>query len=84
MDAPKELVGRVLQDVLLNHFDTYDLSDILGNVLTPEEQEEYEVDDDEKWLELCEPVADDVQLALRDLWRSVRREYSRASGSTEG
>lgn len=75
MEPPKELVGRVLREVLIYHFDTYDLTDILGNVLTPEEQEQYGVDDDDKWLELCEPVADDVQIALRELWKTIYREF---------
>lgn len=74
-EAPKELVGRVLRDVLLDHFDTFELADILGNVLTPEEQEDYEVDDDDKWLELCEPVADEVQFELRELWKKIHREF---------
>lgn len=75
MEAPKELVGRVLQDVLLYHFDTYDLADILGNVLTPEEVEEYQTDDDDKWEELAEAVGDDVRIALRELWKTIYREF---------
>lgn len=78
MEAPKELVGRVLRDVLVDHFDTYDLADILGNVLTFEEQEQYGVDDDDKWLELSEAVGDDVQIALRELWKTIYREFEPA------
>jgi hypothetical protein len=76
MDAPKELVGRVLQDVLLDHFDTYDLADILGNVLDPSEVEEYQTDDDDKWLELSEAVGDDVRFALRELWKTVANNFA--------
>lgn len=75
MDAPKDLVGRVLRDVLIDHLDTFDLADILGNVLTFDEQEQYGVDDDDKWLELSEAVADDVQIALRELWKTIYREF---------
>lgn len=75
MDAPQELVGRVLREILIDHFDTFELADILGNVLSFDEQEHYEVDDEDKWLELCEPVADDVQFALRELWKTVYRDY---------
>lgn len=79
MDPPKELVGRVLRDVLIDHFDTFSLSDILGNVLTLDEQEQYGVDDDHRWLELCEPVADEVQFALRELWKTIYREFETAT-----
>jgi hypothetical protein len=76
MDAPKELVGRVLRDVLIDHFDTYDLADVLGNVLLPEESEQYQVDDDDKWEELSESVGYDVQVALRELWKSIANEFT--------
>ena len=76
MDAPKALVGRVLQNVLLDHFDTYDLADILGNVLEPDEVDEYQTDDDEKWEELAEAVGDDVRFALRELWKTIAKEFA--------
>lgn len=75
MEPPKDLVGRVLRHVLIDHFDTFELADVLGNVLTFDEQEQYGVDDDDKWLELSEAVSDDVLIALRELWKTVYREF---------
>jgi hypothetical protein len=76
MEAPQALVGRVLQDVLLYHFDTYDLSDILGNVLEPSEVDEYQTDDDQRWEELSEAVGTEVSRALRELWKTIAHNFT--------
>jgi hypothetical protein len=46
-------------------------------VLSPEESEQYQVDDDDdKWEELSESVGYDVQVALRELWKSIANNFT--------
>ena len=69
MIVESDMVREVIRYHLVESLGTFEVGDLMANIVDPDESDEY---DDSEWEELTERVADEVRCQLNSVWDKLK------------